>query len=153
MKKIVTKYRFYPSWLFFLQDKWLMKQSQNGLKLIDYGIFSYVFIQSLPQKTIYFSYTGLGGSHNGEGKYNLRLRHPFLEKVYGKSPKRSRLNSNVRKKHRKIIIEIDPQKTNYAYDELVHDRNKWHLLAWLRIYLMIILGILGIIFIRIMERR
>lgn len=153
MKKYITKYRFYPSWLFFLQDKWLMNQAQNGLKLIDYGIFRYVFIQSIPQKTIYFSYTGLGGSRKGEAKYDLRLRHPFLEKNYGKSPKKSRLNSNVRKKHRKVIIEIAPEKATYAYDELVHDRNKWHCLAWVRIFLMILLGTLIIIFMLFIENK
>ena len=146
--KIVKKYRFYPSCLFFLQDKWLMMQAKKGLVLIDYGVFSYTFIyKDSPQDIIYFSYTALGGPHKGEAKYDLKLRHPFLEKVYGKSYKKSILNNNVRKKHQKVIIEIDSEKMNYAFGELVHDRNKWHLFAWLRIYLLIIIGVIGIILI------
>ena len=146
--KIVKKYRFYPSWLFFIQDRWLMMQAQKGLILIDYGVFSYTFIQKdSAQDIIYFSYTALGGPHKGEAKYDLKLRHPFLEKVYGKSHKKSLLNNNVQKKYRKVIIEIDSEKIDYAFDELVHDRNKWHLLAWLRIYLLIILGVIGIVLI------
>ena len=43
----VKKYRFYPSCLFFLQDKWLMKQAKKGLQLIDYGIFTYTFMACL----------------------------------------------------------------------------------------------------------
>lgn len=148
----VKKYRFYPSCLFFLQDKWLMKQAKKGLQLIDYGIFTYTFISVSPQTIFYFSYTGLGGPRNGEAKYDLRLRHPFLEKVYGRSHRKSVLNNNVRKKRRKVIIEIDPQKMNYAYDELVHDRNKWHFYAWLNTYLLLFLGIMGIVLILWIEK-
>lgn len=130
---IIKKYRFYPYWLFFLQDKWLLEQSKNGLRLVDYGFFCYVFEQYSGEEIVYFSYhRGLAGYRKGDAKYDLLLRHPFLERKYGKKKKNSKLNNIITEKHNKIIIEISPKKNDYGYSELVHDRNKWHFLHCIR---------------------
>ena len=133
MKKIIKKYRFYPYWLFFLQDKWLLRQSERGWKLIDYGLFYYVFEEYFGEKIVFFSYDrGLGGYRRGDGKYSLSMRYPLLESQFSKKRNKSKLNNSIRKKRNKIIIEISSEKIDYSYFELIHDRDKWHLLAWLR---------------------
>ena len=128
-KNIVKKFRYYPMWLYSKLDNWLNKMSLQGYHLIDYNSFCYTFEKGDPKNTEYFS-CEWGGFRNDDGYYNVLLRHPFAEEVYGK--KKSKLTKNRKHKmHSFLIMEINKEKISgeieIGYKELISDRNKYHL--------------------------
>jgi len=123
-------FRFYPYFLYCLQDKWLKSMSLKGWHIVHCGICSYLFEKGVPLEKEYFSYAEFAK----EGYYSIILRHPFLEKTYGVKAKKSALNSN---RHKRIsVVEIDIQKLEgqnaLGYRELVNDRNRLSLRYFLR---------------------
>ena len=117
-KKYIKKFRIYPYFLYSRLDRWLKSMSANGWHIVHCGLFMFWFEQGEPLRKEYFTY----GLSTQEGKYSLSLRYPFLEKTYGVKAKKSRINSNEKRGYR--IIEIDLQRIDTAYKELVSDRNR-----------------------------
>ena len=141
-KRIIRKYRFYPSFLLFLLDRWLKKMSLKGWHLIENGSFSFTFEEGQPCEKEYFSCLPSGENLNGGGKYSIHLRHPFFERVYGVHKKRSKLNKATSRSHVPLtIIEVDKDRidinTNIGYLELKHDRNRLLAIDYLRAILII----------------
>ena len=95
--------------------------SAEGWHIVHCGIFFFVFEKGEPKNKEYFTY-GLSAQ---EGKYNIELMHPFLEKRYGVKAKRSKINANRSKSLQ--IVEIDTDKidvnNDIGYKELISDRN------------------------------
>ena len=124
-KIYIKKFRFYPSFLYHNLDKWLKKMSAEGWHIVHCGIFFFVFEKGEPKNKEYFTY-GLSAQ---EGKYNIALMHPFLEKRYGVKAKRSKINANRSKSLQ--IVEIDTDKidvnNDIGYKELISDRNSLYL--------------------------
>ena len=94
--------------------------SQKGWHLVYSTGFSFLFEEGEPEDREYFTY----GICTQEGRYDLFLMYPMLEKTYGL--KNSKLNKNELKLPR--TIEIDrkklEEKNKVGYNELVSDRNR-----------------------------
>ena len=129
-KQYVTKIRIYPSFLYWRLDKWLKSMSLKGWHIVHCGLFSFVFEKGKPREAEYFTY----GLSANEGKYNICLRHPFLEKKYGLKNDKSPINSNKTKTYE--IVEIDLNKIDaqnaIGYKELISDRNRLYMLHFIR---------------------
>ena len=129
-KKYKVKFRIYPTFLYCFLDKWLKSMSLKGWHIVDCGIFLFVFEKGEPIEKEYFTYR----LSTQEGKYDIALRYPFLEKTYGVENKKSQINSNESKAYQ--IIEIDINKIDYkndiGYRELIRDRNRLYLLYFFR---------------------
>ena len=123
-KQYIKKVRFFPVCMFSHRDRWLKMMSKKGWHIVRYGTLLYEFERGCPCEREYFSY----GVFTQEGKYNILLRYPFLEKTYG-AKKKSRLNSSWIAAYR--IIEIDINKIdiqeNVGYRELVKERNELYI--------------------------
>ena len=93
-----------------------------GFHIIHCGLFSYWFEKGEPKEKEYFTYESL----SQESKYNIALRYPFLEKTYGVSPKKSKINANKKKARQIVEIDLDRVdiRNDVAYKELIYDRNK-----------------------------
>ena len=120
-KEYIKKFRFYPSFLYYRLDKWLKNMSAMGWHIVHCGIFFFWFEKGNPESKEYFTY----GLSVQEGKYNISLMYPSLEKAYGVKSKKSKINANKYKTLQ--IVEIDADKVdinnNSGYKELIHDRN------------------------------
>ena len=116
----LKKFRIYPYFLYFRLDKWLKYMSLNGWHIVHCGLCSFVFEKGENSLREYFTY----GLSTQEGKYDISMRFPSLEKTYGL--KKSKINSNKKKAYN--IVEIDTDrvdtKNNIGYRELVRDRNR-----------------------------
>lgn len=139
-KRYIKKIRlYYPSFLYKRLDRWLKNMSLKGWHIVDCRIFCFVFEKGEPKEKEYFTY----GLPTIEGKYSVSMRHPFLEKLYGVSKKKSRINRNEKKSY--CIVEIDTQKidvqNDVGYKELINDRDKLYLLFFLTRTLPIIICI------------
>lgn len=144
MKKII-KYKFYPSFRYRKLELWLKEMSEQGLCLIDYGFLKYVFKESEVSSRIYFVFN-CGGVHKDEGKYSILLKYPLLEKEYGLSSHRSFLNKNMKNKIKhKNILEIDSDKLNDGFYELVAERDKLYLKRTIKNIIVFAIMIVGII--------
>lgn len=148
-KRYIKKFRFYPSFLYCRLDKWLKKMSATGWHVVHCGIFFFWFEEGEPGIKEYFTY----GLSTQEGKYDINLRHPFLEKTYGVEPKKSKINANRSKTLQ--IVEIDTAKidvnNNVGYKELISDRNSLYLKYFIKwfsfaLILMVILAITALVF-------
>ena len=143
-KRYTRKFRIYPAFLYGRLDKWLKRMSLKGLHVVDCGFFTFLFQEGAPEEKEYFTY----GLTSQEGEYNLSLRHPFLEKIYGVKKKKSIINSNEKKSYE--IVEIDTKridvKNDTGYKELVKDRNRLYLKHFLRT-LSLLLVLIAVIFI------
>ena len=128
----ITKVRIYPICLFSRLDNWLKEMSKAGWHLVDYGIITYVFEKGPPSDKEYFSYSC---SRIGDGKYDIALRHPLLNKTYGVKKKKSKLNSR-NSFSGNTIIEIDTSRidieNDLGYKELVSDRNRLYTMLTIR---------------------
>lgn len=128
--QIIKRFRIYPTFLYSKLDKWLKRMSSEGWNIIDCGMFTFTFEKGNSEEKEYFTY----GLSTQEGKYSISLRHPFLEKKYGVPKKKSRINSNEKKKHQ--IVEIDTKtidvNNDIGYRELVNDRNRLYLRYFIR---------------------
>ena len=138
-KKRIVKVRYYPCFMYSQLDKWLKKMSSSGWHIVHIFCFLYFFEKGLPESKEYFTYFI---PIRGEGKYNLSLRYPFLEKKIAK--KNSQINSNNKKWRN--VIEVDFDKIDISndvyYKELLADRNKLATIYFIRnaiIFLIIIL--------------
>lgn len=124
------KIRFYPTFLYFLLDKWLKKMSAQGWHIVHCGIFTFWFEKGKPSEKEYFTY----GLSTQEGKYSVSLRYPYLKKTYGVDKKKSVINANENKAHQ--IVEIDIQRIDVekdiGYKELIRDRNRLYMAYFLR---------------------
>jgi hypothetical protein len=109
-------------------EKWLKKMSNKGWHLVSrkFAII-YYFEKGLPEDKEYFVWSP---TYTGEGRYSIDMRYPSLAKTYGKNKKKSKLNNNSFK-NSVNIIEVDPQKKDYAFDELRHDRNRIYILQYI----------------------
>lgn len=130
---VIKKIRIYPSFLYFLLEKWLKKMSLKGWHLVfrKFGII-YYFEKGVPEEKEYFVWDP---TYTGEGKYSIASRYPFLEKTYGVEKKKSKLNKNSIEKYDNII-EIDTKKidihNDLAYKELKNDRNRLYIWRFIR---------------------
>ena len=129
-KKYVRKFRIYPAFLYHRLDKWLKKMSINGLHIVDCGLFSFLFESGEKSEKEYFTY----GLSSQEGKYNIQLRYPNLEEVFGLKKEKSKINSSKSKGYQ--IVEIDTEridvKNDVSYIELINDRNRLYLRYFIR---------------------
>ena len=129
-KRYIRKFRFYPSFLYYRLDNWLKKMSAAGWHIVHCGIFFFWFEEGKPEIKEYFTY----GLSTQEGKYDINLRHPFLEKTYGVKPKKSKINANRSKTLQ--IVEIDTTKVdvnnNVGYKELIQDRNSLYRMYFIK---------------------
>ena len=127
-KQYIKKFRFYPYFLYSHLDKWLKKISLNGYHIVNVGLFTFIFEKGTPQEREYFTY----GLSTVEGKYDLSLRFPFLERTYGR--KKSKINSIKNKTYQ--IVEIDTNKidieNDVGYRELINDRNRLYMQYFIR---------------------
>ena len=137
------KFRIYFSFSYFLLDKWLKKMSANGWHVVDCSFCIFYFEQGEPAEKEYFTY----GLPANEGYYSIELRYPFLEKTYGVSKKKSKINGNTAKAYN--IVEIDTKridiKRNAGYKELVFDRNKLYGMYSIRYFAVLIVVIVAFI--------
>jgi len=105
--------------------------SMKGNHLIGrrFGVV-YYFEKGEPKEREYFVWEP---TYTAEGKYSISLQYPFLDKKYGL--KNSKLNQISQNTH-DTIIEIDTKKfdikSDLAYRELKHDRNRLYALKALR---------------------
>lgn len=121
-KTYVRKTRLYPTFLYNQLDKWLKSMSRNGWHIVHCSTFFFWFEKGETKTKEYFTY----GLSTQEGKYNLLLRHPSLEKLYGLRKDKSKINRNKAKSYQ--IVEIDQEKidveNDVGYRELIDDRNR-----------------------------
>ena len=124
-KIYIKKFRFYPTFLYYKLDKWLKTMSAGGWHIVHCGIFFFWFEKGDPESKEYFTY-GLSAQ---DGKYNINLMHPSLERRYGVKAKKSKINANKSKSIQ--IVEIDTDKIDVNndadYKELISDRNSLYL--------------------------
>lgn len=129
-KQYVKKIRVYPTFLYGYLDNWLKKMSLRGWHIVHCGVFLFWFEKGEPIEKEYFTY----GLSTQEGKYSLSLRYPFLEKTYGLSKKKSKINANESKRYQ--ILEIDTNKIDIAndcgYKEMISDRNRLYMRYFVR---------------------
>lgn len=127
MNQKIIKYRFYPSYRYNKLELWLKDMSNSGWMLVNYGFFKYEFQKCNNIERIYFVYN-YGGFRNDDGQYSIMLRYPRLKEQYGVSAHRSLLNKNNRSRFfYKTIIELDPQKVDNSFYEIVDERNKLYI--------------------------
>lgn len=127
MKPKIIKYRFYLSYRYNKLELWLKDMSDSGWMLINYGFLKYEFQKCNNIERIYFVYN-CGGFRNDDGQYSIMLRYPRLKEQYGVSARRSLLNKNNRSRFfYKTIIELDPQKVDNSFYEIVDERNKLYI--------------------------
>ena len=147
-KECIKKIRTYPSFMYHRLDKWLKAMSLKGWHIVHAGWFIFVFKKGEPSKKEYFTY----GLSTQEGKYNLTLMYPMLEKTYGVKPKQSAINSNKRKAYN--IIEIDTKRIDVEHDagyqELLNDRNRLYTKYFLRNSIILILGITALLLLQLL---
>ena len=126
-------------------DRWLKKMSSLGWHIVHTGSFSFLFEKGEPSTKEYF--TGFYHWLRGDIKYNVLLLHPLFEKTYAVKKKKSKINSNETKKH--LIVEIDLAKidvqNNVEYKKIILERNRLHLLFFIRNAAMIIFSLIIII--------
>ena len=132
-KDKIIRIRYYPSFLYFLLERWLSKMSLRGWELVSRHIgVVYRFEKSTPKSREYFVWEP---TRIGEGKYSIPMRYPFLEIHYGVKKKYSKLNKHSHIKH-DTIIEVDTRKIDVDNDtdylELKRDRNKLYTLFFVR---------------------
>ena len=124
----LKKFRIYPYFLYFRLDKWLKYMSSNGWHIVHCGLFFFLFEKGENSLREYFTY----GLSTQEGKYDISMKFPSLEKTYGL--KRSKINSNKKKSYN--IVEIDTNridiKNDIGYKELVSDRNRLYARYFIR---------------------
>ena len=129
-KQYLKRIRIYPTFLYNRLDKWLKEMSLKGWHIVDCHMFSFVFEKGEPTQKEYFTY----GLSTQEGEYNISLRYPFLEKIYGVKKKKSKINSNTSKSYQ--IVEIDLNRidtqNDAGYKEMVSDRNRLYKKFFLR---------------------
>ena len=125
--KYLRKFRMYPAFLYAYLDKWLQKMSLKGWHVVHSNIFFFWFEEGNKELREYFTY----GLSTQEGKYSLEHRYPFLEKTYGVSKKKSKINSNDDRVYR--TVEISPDALNdIGYKELVQDRDRLYTRYFIR---------------------
>lgn len=87
-KKYIVKIKYYPCFMFSYLDRWLKKMSLSGWHIVHCCGLLYWFENDLPEEKEYFTYfTPI----RNEGKYDINMRYPFLEK-------------NIAKKNLKLIL-------------------------------------------------
>jgi len=127
MKTKIIKYRWYPSYRYNKLELWLKDMSDSGWMLVNYGSLKYEFKKCNNVERIYFAYN-CGGFRNEDGQYSVMLRYPLLKEQYGISTRRSLLNKNNRSRFfYKTIIELDPQKVDDGFYEIIDQRNKLYI--------------------------
>ena len=129
-KQYIKKFRIYPAFLYNRLDKWLKSMSAQGWHIVHCGIFSFLFEKGSPKEKEYFTYTFIPN----EGRYDILLRHPCLEKTFGSKKKKSKINSNEMKAYNIVEIDLDKIdiKNNIAYKELVSDRDRLYMWYFIR---------------------
>lgn len=141
-KHYVKKIRICPYFLYSYLDQWLQLMSSRGWHIVHCSMFVFWFEKGERAQKEYFTY----GLATQEGKYNLSLRYPTLEKTYGLEKKKSKINSDDTKAHQ--IIEIDRNRidvqNNIHYRELVYDRNHLYWRHFIRNVSIIIFSIIVI---------
>ena len=152
-KKYIRKFRIYPSFMYHRLDKWLSKMSLLGWHLVDSNLISFLFEQGPPRKSVYFTYVVSSGRKDS-GKYDITLRHPFIDKTYGVKNKYSKLNSNKSKSY--LTLEIDTEKIDIendeSYSELISDRNSLNKKLAIRNFILFGISILLIVAVTILNR-
>lgn len=142
-KLYVRKFRVYPSFLYSRLDRWLKAMSLKGLHVVHCDMLSFWFEKGLPKEKEYFTY----GLATQEGKYNISLKYPLLEKTYGVKSKNSKINSNDKKTYK--IVEIDTTRiavqNDAGYKELITDRNHLYLRYFIRNSTILALSIITLI--------
>ena len=138
-KQYIKKMRIYPYFLYGRLDKWLKSMSLQGWHIVHCGLVFFWFEKGEPSEKEYFTY----GLSTQEGKYNLSLRHPFLEKTYGVKDKKSKINSNNAKKHQIVEIDLDriDINNNFGYKELIFDRNRLYLRCFIRNFSIVLISL------------
>lgn len=144
-KKLILKFYFVPSFLYSHLEKWLNQKSKSGLQLVCYRGIIYYFEQREPSDRVYFAYNRTG-YRNDDGKYSVSLRYPLLERQYAISTKLSKLNkSNKKYINSKKIIEIDKNKIDVVFDDIVRERNTIYFKKFLRDVLIFSVALLSCI--------
>ena len=142
-KQYIKKFRIYPYFLYSRLDKWLKSMSKKGWHIVHCGIFFLWFEKGEPKEKEYFTY----GLPTHEGKYDISLRHLFLEKTYGVKKRKSKINANEAKTCQ--IVEIDLEKidieNDIEYKELVSERNRLYMQHFIRVSCAIAISILLVI--------
>ena len=129
-KKYKRKFGIFPSFLYASLDKWLKKMSLDGWHIVHCGAFSFWFEKGEPSEKEYFTY----GLSTQEGKYDLMLQYPQLEKTYGVKKEKSKINSNENKSYNIVEIDIERVKAEkiVGYQELLSDRNRLYTQYFIR---------------------
>lgn len=142
--KYLKKFRVYPIFFYNRLDKWLKLMSKKGWHIVHCNIFSFLFEKGMPEEKEYFTY----GIFSQEGKYDIKLRFPFLEKKYGVEKNKSKINSNNQKTYN--ILEIDLNKidvqNDIAYKELVSTRNSLYLRYSIRNFIILLMALIFLAF-------
>ena len=140
-KCCLKKHRFYPSFLYHRLDKWLKIMSQKGWHLVHSTEFSFIFEEGEKEDREYFTY----GLITQEGKYNISLMYPMLEKTYGL--KISKLNKNQARFYRTIEIDKKQIETKHkvGYNELISDRNRLYKKYFIRNTIILSVVILSLV--------
>ena len=117
--------------------------SLNGWHIIYCGIFFFWFEKGLPQEKEYFTY----GLSTLEGKYNLSLQYPFLEKTYGVKKRNSKINSSKSKVYQIVEIDLDriDISNDVGYKELICDRNRLYLRYFIRNLFCFVLAVIVLV--------
>lgn len=130
-KTIETKtiMKWSPQHLYYKIEEWLTEMSMQGWHLIARDGMAYTFEKGDPQYKEYFIWE-LGYTRESR-KYDIPYQYPCLEKTFGISIKKSKLNK-YSKENVGLVIEIDLDKINNdlklkeAYQELKQYRNRMY---------------------------
>ncbi len=140
-KQYKKKHRFFLGIMYAQLDKWLKKMSLSGWHIVHCGVFTFWFEKGLATEKEYFTY----GDPPNEGKYSVLLRHPQLEKKYGVSKKKSKINANKNKAYEIVEIDLNLIHADIGYEEMVNDRNRLYLLYFIRNVLACMLALMVVI--------
>lgn len=125
--KLIMKWS--PQHLYFQVEEWLTEMSLQGWHLVARDGIAYTFEKGDPQYKEYFIWE-LGYTRESR-KYDIPYQYPCLEKTFGVSLKKSKLNKYSKEKCG-LAIEIDLDKINndpelkVAYQELKLYRNRMY---------------------------
>lgn len=144
---LVFRIYFVPSFLYFYFEKWLNCMSKKGLQLVYYKGFIYYFKIGEPSDRMYFIYN-CTGYRKDDGKFSVSLRYPCLEKQYAVTAKLSKLNKlNKKYLNSKRIIEIDKNRVDIGFNDIVQERNKIYFKKSFRDLLIFLVALLSCFFV------
>ena len=132
MRKII--YPYTPAMVNSL-ERWLSLKASDGWRLEEVHGWSFVFRKCKPYQTKYFSYTGFGT--------NIGISHD-----YWASKRRYSRNQSIVNKANLEVYEVDLEKVDVGFRQLVLLRNKFYLkhyfalLAFSIIYTMLAITLL-----------